>query len=82
MARFRATIKGQRGEASRLGGTTSGIRADVNAWNVGIRVAGGSNDRDEDEFTVYLTGGSNNSDGVPIGSFTRADYERLNLPRR
>ena len=57
MARFRATIKGQRGEASRLGSSKSGIRADVNGWHLGVRVwgevVGG-----HDVFHVYKTAGS------------------------
>lgn len=33
MARFRATIRGQRGQASRLGSAASGIVANINGWN-------------------------------------------------
>jgi hypothetical protein len=61
MARFRATIKGQRGEASRLGSVKSGIRASVDGWNVGVIVAGRANYRTagDDCFDVYTTAGSN-----------------------
>jgi len=38
MAQYRAVIKGSRGEASRLGHKSSGIRAEVNGWNLGILV--------------------------------------------
>jgi hypothetical protein len=58
MARFRATIKGNRGEASRLGSAKSGITAKVNGWDAGIRVHGDSMG-DSDRFLVFQTGGSN-----------------------
>ncbi len=57
MARFRATIQGQRGEVSRLGSSKSGITARVNGWNAGIRVEAESNGG-KDVFRVYYTGGS------------------------
>ena len=38
MAHFRAVIKGQRGEASRLGSKTSGIRARVQSWGYDILI--------------------------------------------
>lgn len=58
MARFRATLKGQRGETSRLGSPNSGLRAYVNGWNAGVTVeAEASGTRDV--FYVYATGGSN-----------------------
>lgn len=61
MARFRATIKGNRGEASRLGTAGSGITARVNGWNEGIRVEAVPNTEfpERDYFAVYITGGSN-----------------------
>ncbi len=60
MARFMGTVKGGRGEASRLGGTSSGIMATAQGWNVGVRVCGGADDENgEDVFMVYATGGSN-----------------------
>lgn len=61
MARYRATIKGQRGEASRLGSTKSGLRVTANGWSVGVTV---ETERDAyadepDRFSVYMTSGSN-----------------------
>jgi hypothetical protein len=59
MAQFRAVIKGQRGEASRLGGKNSGIQAVVNGWNIGVEVwATFDKDTGENVFTIYKTGGS------------------------
>lgn len=81
MARFYASMKGQRGEASRMGSAASGIHAHVRGWDVGIEVFGDTGDgADTDTFTVYLTAGSNGR-LLPklIGKFTRADLDRSNL---
>ena len=67
MAQFRATIKGQRGQASRLGSKETGIVADINGWNLGVRVeAFYDADSDQDIFTVFETGGSNGAPGRMI----------------
>lgn len=78
MARYRATIKGQRGQASRLGGPASGIAASVNGWNLGIGVTGMPANRSthngddaqcsHDRFEVRITGGSNASWNIPIAT--------------
>ena len=38
MAAFRGTLRGHRGEASRLGNHESGIRATANSWGLEVRV--------------------------------------------
>ena len=61
MAHFRATIRGQRGEASRLGSKNGGITAHVNGWKIGIEVVGYcrvENGKEKNEFTVRITNGS------------------------
>jgi len=76
MARYKADISGARGSASRLGTVSSGIEAHVRGWDIGVRVYGCPNsDADsEDGFTLYVTGGSNNSsDRVLIGFVTMED---------
>jgi hypothetical protein len=79
MAQFRATIVGQRGEASRLGNKKTGLVARVNGWNLGVRVeADYDADFDRDTFTVYLTGGSNGGhDSVLLGTFTAEQLDAL-----
>lgn len=67
MARYRATIQGNRGQASRLGTTASGITARVNGWNVGVLIHDSANG-EEDAFDVYATGGSNGRLGALIGT--------------
>ena len=67
MAQYRATIQGQRGQASRLGGKSSGMSASVNGWNSGIDVwVHYDEEKDEDVFTVYKTGGSNHGQAREI----------------
>ncbi len=61
MAQFRATIQGNRGEASRLGTKNSGLDADVNGWNVGCRVAM-THESGVDVIRIYRTSGSNASE--------------------
>lgn len=59
MAQFRATLDGQRGQASRLGSKKSGILARVNAWSVGVKVVGFVDEQTgEDCFELWSTGGS------------------------
>ena len=62
MARFRGTVQGGRGEASRLGHRS--ITTDTNGWNLGVNVDGGAGPAgysEEDHFSVYATGGSKES---------------------
>jgi hypothetical protein len=58
MAQYRAIIKGNRGEASRLGSKSSGLEARVNGWNVGVYVDI-QHIEGKDRVFVYSTGGSN-----------------------
>ena len=60
MARFLGAIQGSRGEATRLGHSASGIRAQAQGWNVGVTVYGNSVGG-RDQFEIYATGGSNGS---------------------
>jgi hypothetical protein len=74
MAQYRAVIKGIRGAASRLGQKSSGIRADVNGWDIGIRIYGAFDPARGDVFEVYLTGGSNGRHPIKlIGVFSQRD---------
>ena len=72
MANFRAEIKGAKGPSSRLG--HSYILADVNGWDIGIRVEGNrfiEGKRKFNRFDVFLTGGSNGGKPVkPLLSIT------------
>lgn len=74
MAQFRATIEGQRGEASRLGSKASGITARINGWNGGVRVEAAHRDG-KDYFDVYATGGSGHGDQFAAGYLGTVDDE-------
>jgi hypothetical protein len=75
MAHFRGTIKGQRGEASRLGGKKSGLSATLNVWDFGVTVHLTHNpDTGVDEASIYLGTGSNGRSMCKhIGTFCAAD---------
>lgn len=70
MARFMGIVQGARGEASRVGGASSGIRAQAQSWNVGVKVYGRATDGYRDVFELYMTGGSNNPSGTFLGTVT------------
>lgn len=89
MARYRATIEGARGPASRLGHAGSGIETTANGWSGGVKVIGeptkvGS---DEDSFKIYATRGSGHGDSdgylgtVIDGKFTPSDALRVRIIR-
>lgn len=76
MAHFYSEIKGNRGEATRVGTKKSGIRGHVRGWDVGVAVYGYVNEDGEDEFEVRLTSGSHGSvSSQLLGRFTRKDLE-------
>jgi hypothetical protein len=72
MARFIGFVQGSRGEASRLGGPSSGIRAQARGWNLGGTVYGGPvyGDAEFDEFRLYVDRGSNGSGDFHAFGFT------------
>ena len=79
MARYRGTIQGHRGEASRLGTPISGLIAHADGWDIGarVKVRPCGYDPDKDEVEIYLTAGSNAMGrGVIVGTFVR-DGERI-----
>jgi len=61
MARFRGTVQGGRGEASRLGHRS--IKTSTDGWSLGVTVKSSMRTDDEngDSFTIHATGGSNDS---------------------
>ncbi len=61
MARFRSTMQGQRGLASRLGSKASGMRVNVNGWDSGLRIVARVDRQGRDTFDVYASGGSNDA---------------------
>lgn len=57
MARFRGTVQGNRGEASRLGHKRIGVSCDC--WDVGVDSQAYIDMQGNDVINVYATGGSN-----------------------
>ena len=57
MAHFRGTVKGGRGDTSRLGHKSTGLTTTCNTWDLGIKVEAG-NVNGQDIFKIYLTDGS------------------------
>lgn len=85
MAHFYGSVQGSRGEASRLGGKNTGMRAEARGWHGGVRVYAEhrtTEDKDpRDAFIVYFTGGSRNTsriaDLVEIDDDGNATFYRL-----
>jgi len=72
MAQFIGTVKGSRGEASRLGGKASGLTVKANGWRIGITVHLTHNEETgKDEVAVYKTAGPSGSSAIElIASFS------------
>lgn len=84
MARYRGTMQGMRGEASRLGSPSSGLRSSTNGWDIGIDVVIGprQDHESEDEVSVYLTGGSSRKcKSIFLGDFTVDNKDGIHLKR-
>jgi hypothetical protein len=70
MSRFYASIQGNRGEATRMGNTTSGMHGHIRGWDIGASVEMSVDPGGIDVCTVTITRGSNgNGACLPIGSF-------------
>ena len=72
MSHFYSRIQGSKGEATRCGTKSSGIRAEATGWNVGT-VASLRYDAtlDKDVVQIYLTHGSNGARSQLLAEFCR-----------
>lgn len=78
MAHCIGYLQGSRGAISRLGGKGSGIRANVNTWNIGMySYAGYDETKDQDFVLAYSTPGSGHKDppNILIKVFADGSYE-------
>lgn len=75
MARYYGTIKGGRGEASRLGTRESGIAASVCSW--GGRVETGISTRTDDTEIVHIRAEHHGSSENPTGPIFNGTFEEL-----
>lgn len=71
MARFVGTVQGSSGEASRLGGVTSGLVTSANGWDLGVRVVAEAVDG-VDVMRVYANGGSHGNGQSKLIATVRA----------
>jgi hypothetical protein len=77
MAHFIGGACGNRGEATRLGTSGSGMHCYADGWDIGCKVDAYVNSDGKDEICVTLTGGSNHKFiNKSIGVFTRKDLDK------
>ena len=62
VARFRGTVEGTRGGASRLGNAASGLRVTAHGWTTGVHVDMGVDKDGHDMVRVYRSNGSADRD--------------------
>ena len=77
MAHFRGTVQGSRGQASRLGGKSSGLVTSCDGWDIGITSNLHHSDTYGDVATVYITSGSGYGDSLFIGKFYKDDDGKI-----
>ncbi len=58
MARFYASIQGNRGEATRMGTPSSGLTGHIRGWHIGVRAECSVDENGDDVIHVYRTSGS------------------------
>lgn len=78
MARFIGTLKGNRGGTSRLGHATTGLRATVEGWNLGVEVEARVIN-DEDVFYIYKTEGSTHGGRTHIATIGGKETKLIRL---
>jgi len=63
-------MKGNRGEATRMGTAKSGFQAHIRGWNIGARIILRVDEDGNDSVTIYQTSGSNDRGSeVLLGTF-------------
>lgn len=81
MARFYASIRGNRSERTCRGTLQSGIFGHIRGWSIGASVE--MNDQNgEDKVIVRLTRGSDGGQSFLLFEGTHKDYEDLYLKRK
>ena len=78
MSRFYASIRGNRGEATRCGTTTSGMTGHICGWDVGVEVMLHANSKGEDTVDIFATPGSSGSGRIIlIQTLTKSEYDKM-----
>lgn len=79
MAQFLGSVKGSRGEATRLGTKNSGMKVYANGWDLGAYVSI-VHINGEDIVSVSITKGSNGAgNDLRLGSFKIVDSEIVKI---
>jgi hypothetical protein len=74
MARFYGTMEGAaKTPVSRIGHVSSGVRAHLRGWDVGIQIDVGPDIHDRDQASIFLTKGSNNPSERPLATVRRTE---------
>ncbi len=70
MARFRGVLSDGRGDVTKLGHATTGLRGQVDGWGVGVAVDALVNTGEQDVFVVSMTRGSGSGHAHRLGTVT------------
>jgi hypothetical protein len=77
MARFYGTVQGGRGEASRLGHASSGIRASVCSWGGRVETSIQASGKDDEVDLVHIRAETHGSSKNPTGPIFTGTFEEL-----
>lgn len=78
MAHFYGTLHGNRGETSRCGSESSGLRSSTNGWDLGVDVRACVREGIGDVVEVFLTGGSDCPElRFHLGTYCRANLDKM-----
>jgi hypothetical protein len=73
MSHFYSRIQGHKGQVTRCGTKTSGIRAEATGWDIGtISTIRYDPTIDTDVVSIYITGGSNNNANTLLAEMYKA----------
>lgn len=77
MAQYYGILSGGRGEATRTGHKSTGLRCEARGWHSGVKVyANYDEEHKQDTFTVYHTSGSGSGDHIGYLFTLRDDMTR------
>jgi len=81
MARFRASLQGARGTASRLGHPNSPTETSNNGWHLGVVTAAAVTPSNTDTIEIFMTSGSaGGHPTISLGSVELIDDEPSFIP--
>lgn len=78
MAHFYGTVKGNRGQASRLGTKASGLKVTADGWTLGGMMTMYQDSEGNDHIDFFLDGGSGGSVNKVLAQFVVKDDHIIN----